>query len=373
MSEFKDFPQKNTCQWNVISYIVRNGANSRTEIAKILNVTGATLTKVTSALIKEGLLCESGVVDGRQVGRRQVMVDVVADYRFALGIDVANTYLRVTLLDLKLQVREQHIWNFEYLTQMMLETGIDYAISLTERYGKEKILGVGLLAQGCVEDEQCLSLPLRDVKEQVMSRIDLPVILTNNIRGLAIAHSFLEEAGKDFLLVNYGPGICSVIMQNGDIYRGSHNKAGEIGHALWNPKFQKKCRVCGKYGCLESMIHFDTVAQQAAPEYVGINTDYETLMTASNRDGGESLTHALELLARVVNLTLAVIDPQSLILSGQIFTNPKIYQCFLKLLQEQNCDLSEHQICLLNNYQEKRLKSAGIVVFDAFFEGNFLR
>lgn len=370
MAEIQGFPPKNTCQWQVISYLMHNGANSRIEIAKILNVTGATLSKVASALIKEGILCETGVIDEKRVGRRQMMIDLVRDYRFALGIDVSNTYLRVTLLDMKLQIREEHTWNYDMLTQLSLDTAIEFARSLMEKYGKEKILGIGLLVQGYVQDEISRSLPIRNIKEQIMDKIDIPVFITNNIRGLSITHSFLHEGSKNFVLVNYGPGVCSVIVENGKILKGYHNTAGEIGHIVWNPRVEKTCRICGQRGCLESMIHFDEIAHQAAAEYQGVNTDYETLMMASRRDQGKALRYALEQLAIAVNSVIVSIDPKELILSGQIFTNKKVFDYFANLLKQRGCPLTKENIHLISNYQEERLKSAGIVVFSECFEEN---
>lgn len=366
--EIQGIPSKNTCKWQVISNIIRNGANSRTEIASVLNVTGATLTKVTNSLIKEGILYETGMIDEKKIGRKQILIDVVPDYKYAIGIDISNTYLRVTLLDMKLQVRESHIWNYEELLQIVLDTGLDFIEENWIRsYGKDRILGIGLLAQGYIEDDLCKNLPIHNIKEQIALKFDIPIFMTNNIRGLAIAHSFLYKTSENFLLINYGPGVCSVIVENGSIFKGFYNKAGEIGHIIWNPKSKKKCKVCGKYGCLESLINFDEVAHQAAKEYCGKNTDYETLMTASKKDNGKALTKALEQLAIMLNIQISLFDPEILILSGQIFTNSHIYDLFLKLLREKGCNFSEEKIQLIKNYSEERLKSAGIVVFNEFF------
>ena len=77
-------PAKGSYPWQVLSYIMRNGPRSRKVLAEQLQVTAATLTHATTALIQAGMLREAGVADERRVGRKQVLLDLAPGYRYAL-------------------------------------------------------------------------------------------------------------------------------------------------------------------------------------------------------------------------------------------------------------------------------------------------
>lgn len=257
-------PARGSYPWQVLSAIMRGGPRSRKALSERLQATAATLTHATTWLIQAGMLREAGLADEGRVGRKQVLLDLVPDYCYALGLDVANTYLRVTLLDMGLGLADSRTWRYETLTEAVLEQALDHAAALADRHAG-RVLGVGLLAQGYVYQDRCPSLPIQDLKSRVARRIPLPVTLMNNIRGLAIVQSFFDSARENFLLMHYGPGVCAVAVSGGRILPGAHNRAGEIGHTLWDPRSQQTCRVCGRRGCLESLVHFDAVARRADP------------------------------------------------------------------------------------------------------------
>lgn len=66
---------------------------------------------------------------------------------------------------------------------------------------------------------------------------------------------------------------------------------------------------------------------------------------------------------------MSAIDPEELLLSGQIFTHPAIYQGFLGRMAQRGCPLPGERIGILRDYADKRVLSAGLVVFDGAFGG----
>lgn len=367
MTDKRGFPQRGTYQWQVVSQIMRFGVASRKAIAADLNVTGATLTHATTPLLENGILCEVGVSDAHKVGRKQVLLDVVADSFFALGMDISVTYLRVSILNMKLQVVEYFVWEYETLTQEILSEGIACLQRLARQYGEEKILGVGLLAQGYIRSDLCYSLPIHNIREQVETQLPYPVLLMNNIRGLAITQAFRDcDKGNDFLLVHYGPGVCCVAVVGGKMLNGAHNSAGEIGHMLWDTDSEQYCPVCGQKGCLESLIHFDSVARKIDSSHRARHTNGQDLLRLSEADNYTAIKAPLQKLAVAVNIMVASIDPEHLIVSGPVFTIPTLFDFFRGLLQR-NQNLKPDDISLLEDYDEKRKMSPGVAIMNEYF------
>lgn len=350
-----------------VSYLMRHGASSRKEISEKLCVTASTLTKISKELIQIGLIYEKGVRDSRTVGRKELDIDIVDDSCFAFGFDVANRYLRVTLLNARLELVAMKEWRYPLLTHDILEKGIAYLRELMNEYPRDRILGLGLLGQGYVYNDQFMSLSIHNIREILEANIDVDIYCMNNIRGLAVAQTFLCEEDCNFFMLHYGPGVSTVMVQDGSIVSGSHNKSGEIGHAVWDLNSSEICKVCGKKGCVESILNFERVAKQADPSYDAIYTDYELLSKVYNKDGGKALDEALVTLAKIVNLLLSFCDPQKILLCGEIFTNPVFFRRFSQLLLELDPDLSLDSISLVENYSEKRWKSSAMVVMNEYF------
>lgn len=79
-----------------------------------------------------------------------------------------------------------------------------------------------------------------------------PVFLDNDANNAARGEFLFGAARgmKNFVLVTLGTGIGGGIFINGDIYDGSSNYSGEIGHMIVVPN-GRRCG-CGNYGCWEA-------------------------------------------------------------------------------------------------------------------------
>jgi glucokinase len=65
---------------------------------------------------------------------------------------------------------------------------------------------------------------------------------------------------NDFILMTIRNGIGTGIFYQGDLVRGTHGMAGELGH-LTLEQTNTLCR-CGKYGCLETFVNQDILYRE---------------------------------------------------------------------------------------------------------------
>lgn len=76
------------------------------------------------------------------------------------------------------------------------------------------------------------------------------MFLENNAVMFALyEHYYVSRQTGSTLFVTVSDGIGGALFQNGEIYRGSHGAAGELGHISINPNGEE-CP-CGNRGCLE--------------------------------------------------------------------------------------------------------------------------
>lgn len=364
---FCDALKSNTTEKKVLSRIIRRGAASRKEISEELGVTTATLTRVVSSLMEQGLVHELGAMDEGRVGRKQILLDIASNLGYVVGFDVTNLYLRLTLMDLHANIMEEKNWVFPSLSQDVLDEAIQQGVNWINAYTPSKILGIGLLLQGYLNGNSSLSLAIPNISEQLESRLGIRPFVMNNVRGLAVAESYLGNPCKNYLLIKYGPGVGSVIVQNGELWCGNSNRAGEIGHIAWRSSSPVSCPICGKRGCLETQVGYRAIIHQSTPEMDTQYPDLETVLLASERDNGTALKKALHELAKAVNMMIDIIDPEQVVLAGQLFQRDEYYNYFS---QQISCRSSQNVIRPLrriSDYERKRRSAAGIIVLNHYF------
>ena len=81
----------------------------------------------------------------------------------------------------------------------------------------------------------------------------LPAYADNDVNICALAERYFGACREcnDFLWITVSNGIGGGLFLNGDLYRGDHLTAGEIGHVIVEEN-GRRCG-CGKQGCLEAM------------------------------------------------------------------------------------------------------------------------
>ena len=90
---------------------------------------------------------------------------------------------------------------------------------------------------------------------QLEAHLRCPVTVENDVRAAALGvYTYLTDSGESpasLVFLNIGTGISAGVVLDGEIVRGAHGMAGEIGHVVIDPT-GPQCR-CGQHGCLEAI------------------------------------------------------------------------------------------------------------------------
>jgi glucokinase len=111
--------------------------------------------------------------------------------------------------------------------------------------------------------------PLRD---RVTTRFGLPTTLDNDANCATVGEWWLGAArgGRNVVGITIGTGIGGGLIINGELYHGSSDVAGEIGHTTIDVN-GRHCK-CGNYGCLEAYASGPAIATRAREALVRENT-----------------------------------------------------------------------------------------------------
>lgn len=246
---------------------------SRTDIAKITRLSGATVTKFIDNLIQTGLVREDGysVSEG---GRRPTLLKLVPEAGFVVGIDLGASNLRAVVVNLEAEIVAKIVKKTspnegrEKVFKRMIETV--YEVIDASGVDKDKIKGIGIGISGVIDHQRgvCLFCPNIKgwenvpVKKLVTEKFGFEVSVDDSSRTAALAEHWCGLAPKvnNFIFVDVGVGVGSGIFANGQLYRGSRGTAGELGHITIN-KNGPRCR-CGNRGCLETLVSGPAIARR---------------------------------------------------------------------------------------------------------------
>lgn len=338
----------------VLSLVGRQGPISRADIARRLGLSPATVTAVSRSLIEAGVIHK--VDDGEpRGGRPSELLAVAAKAAVAIGVKVASGRLTGVRADLDGTVLETFAAPFDERTTNPFEA---LATLLTPHIEAAKnppttgqtsgrvprLLGVGLGVPGFVDTRTgqveapllgWRHMPLGGYLSQLLA---VPVLVDNDVNTLA-AYEHLYGLGRsydDFLTLTLGLGVGAAVFSGGDLRRGGHGAAGELGHFPVDPD-GPACH-CGKRGCLETYI-CDTalVAQARAAGVLGPDATPADLLAAADHGDARAREVYRRAGARLGNVAAglaAVLDPQAVLVSGEgTLAWPHLSEGFLTALR----------------------------------------
>ena len=135
---------------------------------------------------------------------------------------------------------------------------------------RRDFVGIGVGAPGPLDREKGLvvvapNLGWRDfpLRDRISSRLNLPATLDNDANCATVGEFWLGAArgGRNVIGITIGTGIGGGLILNGELYHGSSDVAGEIGHTTIDVN-GRHCK-CGNYGCLEAYASGPAIATRA--------------------------------------------------------------------------------------------------------------
>ena len=336
----------------VLACLHQFGAMSRKQLAVRLGLTPAAMTKISAELIAEDLIAETGSVGTGSVGRREILLSLNPDARFALGVwlGLGKAILSSVLLNGDVVFSETVSLPLRADAESAVSLLSDRLMQLVEQHHipKKRIVGIGIAVRGVLGPDA------RTVKSSfdALNASDFPIcarfeartgyksVLSNNVRALCAAQMFLSrepQSGSSFF-VRCGTGIGGALSVGGRILAGSRGQCAEIGHIPVLLRGGKPCH-CGKSGCLETVASPTAVREDAqlilsetetpllwrlsGGRKEAVTTELVLDSARGGDTGAEAIANrAIEALADALKHVIYLIDPDRIVLYGTIFEHP---------------------------------------------------
>ncbi|MFI5309684.1 MAG: ROK family protein [Gemmatimonadales bacterium] len=207
---------------------------------------------------------------------------------------------------------------------------------------RDAFLGVGIGAPGPLDRAKGIVIttpnlgwqqfPLRD---RVAAACGLPATLDNDANCATLGEWWVGAAkgGRNVVGLTIGTGIGGGLVLNGELYHGSSDVAGEVGHTTIDPT-GRKCK-CGNYGCLEAYASGPAIAERAREALVGgegsllsqmaggdLSTITAQLVYEASKQGDEVARAVVRETARLIGTGVAnllnIFNPDVVVLAGGV-------------------------------------------------------
>jgi predicted NBD/HSP70 family sugar kinase len=240
-----------------LELVSRHGATSRAEIARRTGLSRAAVSSLVAELLEERLLRESGQGESAG-GKPPILLALNARSREIVAVDLGHQPFQAALIDLSGQMHERVAAD----EAEMSPTG-SRALEMTEELigtvldlATAPVLGIGIGAPGVIAPDgrvleaSNLAWHGLDLGAEIRKRFDYPVSIANDAAMAALAEFHRHPTDRNMILIKLGRGVGAGLVLDGQLYRGQHSAAGEIGHVRIEDN-GARCS-CGRSGCLET-------------------------------------------------------------------------------------------------------------------------
>jgi predicted NBD/HSP70 family sugar kinase len=350
----------------IFNYLRENKSISRAKIAKDLKISAPTVSKIVDELIGREYVIGIGKEESTG-GKRPTQLKFNSDIGCVIGVDLGKDKIRMARCDLSGNILEKHVGSKifykdkELLNKIIkeIEQFIDRA-NLSDSQKQErsplKVICLGVPGDIDITTGKVISASLfedwenLELKEIFTERFGLPIYIENSTNIAAMGENYCGEGRKfrDIVFLEVSEGIGAGIIIDNHIFRGSYNAAGEVGFmvaGLENLYFAYKNK-----GYMERVASPGSIEKQAIQaikdgkktlikEIVSNDlTKIDSSIVCRAAILGDSLANEIikeiveHLAVIVINLTL-ILNPQIIVIGGDICTLPDVNKLFIEPLK----------------------------------------
>lgn len=332
---------KDTVRRHNLSLVLRavhdEGEATRAAVAARVGLTRAAVSSLVEQLLAGGFLTERGKTFSGQAGRPGTALRVARTGPAGLGVEINIDYVSVCVVDLAGTDRvrlTEHVDNRGAAPGEVLERAARIAAGALRSAEEQELrpAGARLALPGLVSGGTVRQAPNlgwnRVAAEEPFGRAlsgllpggrVLPVGSDNEANAAALAELWFggQERVRSFLYLSGEIGVGGAIVVGGELMRGAHGFAGEIGHVVVDAD-GPECR-CGSRGCLEQYAGQAALLRGAGlDEASGLPgvAELERRARAGDVRAVAALERAGRMLGLVVSGAVNLLDPEAVVLGG---------------------------------------------------------
>ena len=299
---------------------------TKSDLSIKLNLSVPTVTKIINEMLEMGIIFESELFESTG-GRKALSYEFVPDSLLSIGVKIELNFLQLALINLDGKIIKRKIIEKNFIENLeildILTTEIQFFIFEIGIFSS-KVQGIGISVPGIIDNNELIlkigtNFKLYNIDfESIQKTLKYKVIIENEANAACFAEFSNMRVRKSILVISIGTGIGAGIILEGIPYKGSHRKAGEIGHITLYPH-GKKCN-CGNEGCWEMYCSNTAIIDEFNKEFGNIKSlkDVFNKKIITTEMGQKLLDSYIENLSIGIKDLLLIFDCDKIVISGEI-------------------------------------------------------
>lgn len=256
----------------VAASVITDGPTSRTDLAKKLNLSAPTLTRITKKWIEADFIHEVSRVQptsGR--GRPTVMLDVNKDAHAFIGVAVEQDQITTVIINAGAEVLHECFTELpttevdDVVNQVVACVGSVQDRARASGFDTSLVRGISVSIRGLVKDRsvvahsQYLQWREVDLGAMLQERFDFPVTVANNTHAMTMWERFYGVGRKvdTFSMLSVGESVEHGVVYNRAIVTSPGQEVGHLDH-LPLPNSDRICYM-GHVGCVSAGLTLDAL------------------------------------------------------------------------------------------------------------------
>ncbi len=335
----------------VLNLVRYEGPISRIELSKKTGISKVAVSEIIRRLDEAGFILEIGKgTSTSRGGKRPTMIKINPKNGYVFGVEIHLKRATIALANLESKILSRKIIHYSKETQAekglaMIFTTMDEILEETHVENDDLVsIGIGIPGfSDYAEEDSFFSDTLKGyghklVGEKFVKRFDLPVTIENDVNAMTIGEQLLGAGRneKNFAYIWIGEALGSGVVVDGHLIRGHFGSAGEIGYYELGHLLADKSKLPNLYsnqkffGNVMSEEHLTETLQLKLQWKTGEDKDKISKMclaeiideySAKYPIVHEILDEYAELLSILCTTLLKTIDPNLIILGGNIIEN----------------------------------------------------
>lgn len=327
---------------------------SRAEIAKMMGLTQASITKLVGYLIDMGIVSEVGIVKGSG-NRRSIGIRLNAEKNLVIGVKFARHVFAIGVFDIsgKLYTQSETEFGLDENAGKVLSQMKDQIQKLLDEYSN--VVAIGLALPGpYLRKEGRIAMVTRmpswhniNFIDELKNEFDKPVFIEQDANAGALAEWWFGNHGRPLSSLTYflvGEGVGSGVVDHDSLLMGYQGIASEVGHISID--YNGMPCECGNKGCLELYCSTMAFLKRAGEELPELFVEkYENRAEACDRvfaaarEGNEKAKKLVEEIAFYIGLGCVTLinayDPEIIVIGDSISKGDELILPTVKKIVEE--------------------------------------
>ena len=362
--------RKNSIKIKTLELIKNSNGISRSELAKELDITPAGVGKVVNRFLENGIIEETSV--GVSTGGRRPLILKINEKKIGeiLGVSLAPRFIQMVIGDISGKILKSKKYSLKKRLLEKEHNILELTEKLIEREIKKNrdISIISVVMNGMVDSENGISIfsphynwKNINLKKRFENRFRVKVFVENDVRAMALTEKIFGSCkeNQNFVVMNIGDGVGGSIFLNDAPYHGYGSISGELGHMVVRRNSSEKCS-CGKKGCLETEVSNVAIIKKITSQ-IKLN-NYSSLKNILIEKGALTINDilkgvaekdmltfnividAINMIATAIDGIISVINPEKIVLFGEIFQNRFLFETLVNEIKKVTLDEQYYEI-----------------------------